>query len=67
MDQATLLWGLVFGSVGLAMSIYGKKQKKMVALGCGITLILLPYLITDLVGLVIAGLAAIAAPFIFKR
>jgi hypothetical protein len=67
MDQATLLWGLVFGSVGLAMFVYGKKQKNMVALGCGITLILLPYVFTDLVVLVIAGLAAVAAPFLFKR
>jgi hypothetical protein len=67
MDQTTLIWELVFGSVGLAMFVYGKKQKNMIALGCGITLILLPYIITDLLAVVVVGLALVAAPFVIKR
>jgi len=67
LDQATLLWELVFGSIGLAMFVYGKKQKNMIALGCGITLILIPYVITDLIALIVVGLALVIAPFIIKR
>jgi hypothetical protein len=67
LDQATLLWELVFGSIGLAMFVYGKKQKNMVALGCGIALILIPYVITDLIPLIVVGLALVIAPFVIKR
>jgi hypothetical protein len=28
MDEATLLWGFLFGTIGIAMAVYGRKQKK---------------------------------------
>jgi len=28
MDEATLLWGFLFGTFGIAMAAYGRKQKK---------------------------------------
>ena len=55
MDQATMLWGLLFGSIGLGFFLYGKKQKKTVPLGCGLLLMGFPYLVTDVVALVGVG------------
>ena len=33
-SEAWLLWGVVFGSVGLAYFVYGKKQHRFVPLLC---------------------------------
>ena len=27
MDEATLLWGFLFGTIGIAMAVYGRKKK----------------------------------------
>ena len=43
MDSATLLWGLLFGSIGAGYFIYGKKQRAPVPLVCGIALMVFPY------------------------
>ena len=67
MNPETILWELLFGSIGFAMFVYGKKQKKNIPLGCGVALIILPYLITQVVLLVLVGLALVIAPFIIKR
>jgi len=32
-----LLWGVLFGSVGLGFFVYGKKQTLIVPLVCGLT------------------------------
>jgi hypothetical protein len=33
--ESSLLWGMVFGAFGLGYFIYGKKQKMIMALICG--------------------------------
>jgi len=35
LNEAWLLWGLLFGSFGLGYFVYGKKQKAVVPLVCG--------------------------------
>ena len=62
-DTASLLWGLLFGSIGLGYFIYGKKQNVSVSLLCGIGLMVFPYFIANPYGLVITGLILMAAPF----
>ncbi len=41
-DQSTLLWGLLFGSFGLAYFTYGRKERAVVPLACGIALMVVP-------------------------
>ena len=43
MDQSTLLWGVLFGSIGLGFFLFGRKQKKMVPKYCGVALMAVPY------------------------
>jgi len=42
-----LLWGLLFGSIGLGYFIYGKKQRAVVPLVCGLALMLFPYFVSN--------------------
>jgi hypothetical protein len=67
MDMPTMLWGLFFGSFGLGYFIYGKKQKKPFALGCGLALMAFPYVVTDVYAMVGVGAIIMAAPFVIKR
>jgi hypothetical protein len=57
-----LLWGVLFGSVGLGFFVYGKKQKVVVPLVCGLALMVFPYFISDTILLVAIGVALIAIP-----
>ena len=45
MDQALLLWGLLFSAIGMSFFIYGRKQKRAVPLVCGIVLMVYPYFV----------------------
>lgn len=66
LNEAWLLWGLVFGSFGLGFFIYGKKQKAVVPLVCGIGLMVYPYFITNTYLLVGIGLALMAVPYFLR-
>lgn len=67
MDEALLLWGLLFGSIGFGLFLYGKRQNAIVALVCGLGLILLPFLIFDSTLIVIIGVVLIAIPCVVRR
>ncbi len=64
-SEALLLWGVVFGSVGLAHFVYGKKQGRFIPLLCGIGLMAFPYFISNTVLLVVVGLALLVVPYLF--
>jgi len=66
-SASALLWGLLFGSVGLALFVYGKKQGAIVPLVCGLLLLVIPYVLPNTVLLVIVGAALVAAPFVIRR
>jgi hypothetical protein len=62
----SLLWGVVFGSVGLAYFVYGKKQQCFVPLLCGIGLMAFPYFISNTFLLVVVGLALSLVPYFVR-
>jgi hypothetical protein len=66
MTESTLLWGVVFSSVGLGFLIYGRKQRSVVPLVCGVALMVCPYVVTNALGLVAAGLVLVAIPYFFR-
>ncbi len=67
MNEATLLWGMFFGAIGVGYFIYGKKHKKMVSLGCGVTLIVFLYVITVTWPMVITGSMLMIVPWLVRR
>lgn len=64
--QASLLWGLLFGSVGLGFFVYGKKERAIVPLACGFFLMVFPYFVTNLFLLVGVGLLLMAIPYFVR-
>ena len=66
MDTAELLWGLLFGSIGLGFFIYGKKQRSVVPLFSGVALMVFPYFVTSTLLLVLIGAALIAVPYFVR-
>ena len=64
--QSTLLWGLLFSSIGLGFCIYGKKQRAVVPLLCGTALIVFPYFVSNAMLLVGIGILLIAIPYFLR-
>lgn len=66
MDQAVLLWGVIFGSVGLGFLIYARRQRAIVPLVVGIALTVYPFFVSNVYALVLIGLALSAAPYFIR-
>ena len=66
MDAGVLLWGLLFSSIGLGLFLYGKKQRAVVPLVCGLVLMIYPYFIPNVIALVAIGVVLTAVPYFFK-
>lgn len=67
MSEATLLWGLLFGSIGVGFALYGKQQRAAVPLFCGIALTVYPYFVPNVIALVAIGIVLMAIPYFFRR
>ncbi len=67
MNEAQLLWGLLFGSIGLGFVIYGKKQRAPVPLVCGVGLMIYPYFVSNAYLLVALGVILTALPYFLRR
>lgn len=66
MNQAQLFWGVLFGSVGLGLFIYGRKQKVLMPYVCGLALMVFPYFISNTLLLVAAGVILSIAPYFVR-
>ena len=64
---AMLLWGLVFASIGLGYFIYGKKQRAVVPLLCGLALMVFPYFVSNVLILVGIGAGLAAIPYFLRQ
>ena len=62
MNASTLWWGLLFGAIGLGFFVYGRKQRAIVPLACGIALMVFPYFISGTAWLIIVGVVLVAIP-----
>jgi hypothetical protein len=66
MDPSTIIWGIIFGSIGMGFFIYGKKQQAFIPLFSGIGLMIIPYFVANIFILVLIGLALIALPYFLR-
>jgi hypothetical protein len=68
MDTAAmLLWGLLFGSIGLGYFIYGRRQEKIIPRYSGIALMVFPYFIPNVYWLVGVGIGLSALPYFLRE
>lgn len=62
-------WGLVlaglFGIVGMAYFMYGKKQQRWTPLFSGLALMIFPYFVSNLFWVGAIGIALIILPYFF--
>lgn len=65
-SEATLLWGVLFGSIGFGFFLYGKRQAMAVPLLCGLALMVYPYFMPNAIVLVLMGLVLVAIPYFFR-
>jgi len=61
-----LIWGMLFGAIGLGFFTYGKKQMAAVPLLTGIALFIVPYFISNVFILVIVGSALVMLPYFIR-
>lgn len=66
MNDGVLLWGMLFGSLGLGYLSYGKRQKRGVPFICGLALIVFPYFVSSLWLLLGIGVLLSAIPFFIR-
>jgi hypothetical protein len=66
-SEATIIWGLLFGTIGLAYFIYGKKQQRGLPFACGLGLMVFPYFVSNTMLLIAIGAILSALPYFFRR
>lgn len=65
--EAMLLWGLLFGSIGLGFFIYGRQQGSLIPKYCGVALMVFPYFVPDVYWLVGTGAGLLAIPYFLRN
>ena len=63
----TLLFGLLFGSIGTVYMIYGKRQSSVIHIVVGAILLVYPYLFSNAILIFITGAILTAIPFAHQR
>lgn len=66
MTASSLLWGVLFGSIGVGYFIYGKRQGMIMPMICGVALMAYTYFISSTPWLLIIGIALMALPYFFR-
>lgn len=65
-SESELIWGVLFGSIGLGFFIYGKKQKMITPLVCGLSLMVYPYFMPNAISLIFLGFILAAIPYFYR-
>ncbi|MDA8422118.1 MAG: hypothetical protein M0Z89_02165 [Nitrospiraceae bacterium] len=66
MDSSSLLWGLLYGTIGMGYFVYGKKQSRVAALISGVALMAFPYFVSNAYLSLLIGIALMALPFFLR-
>jgi hypothetical protein len=66
METPSLLWGLLFGSIGIGFLIYGRRQRAAVPLVCGLGLMVFPYFVSNTILLIAIGVVLIVIPYFVR-
>jgi hypothetical protein len=66
-DFNLIMVSLVFGSIGMGMFMYGKKAGRLVPLGVGLGLMVVPYFIPNLIAMVLVCSGMLAVPWVVRE
>jgi len=65
-SEASILWSVLFGAIGIGYFVYGRNQKNPVPLVCGIALMVFPYFVSNAWAMVLVGAALMAVPYFVR-
>ncbi|MCL5022721.1 MAG: hypothetical protein M1497_05040 [Nitrospirae bacterium] len=65
-SSASLLWGFLFGSIGMAYFVYGRKQQRGIALISGVALMVFPYFVSGVFLNILIGFVLMALPYFIR-
>ena len=65
-DTLSFVVYVLFGAVGLGYFMYGRRQKMLVPLLCGLGLMGYPFFVSNATLLVVIGLVLLGLPFFIK-
>ena len=65
-DISTLMWGIIFGSIGLGFFVYGKKQKAIIPILSGLGLMVFPYFISNIYIMILSGIVLVVLPYFVR-
>jgi hypothetical protein len=60
----TLIFSILFGSIGAGYFVYGKKQQAAIPLIAGIVLCIFPYFVANVYILVLVGIVLTVLPWV---
>jgi len=60
----TLIFSILFGSLGMGYFVYGKKQQAIVPLVAGLALCIFPYFVSSLYLMVLVGIVLTVLPWV---
>ncbi|MBL0141978.1 MAG: amino acid transport protein [Betaproteobacteria bacterium] len=66
MSTSLLIFGVLFSAIGLGYFLYGKKQRSVVPLLCGLALMVVPYFISSTTLLVVVCTVCSAIPYFVR-
>ena len=67
MDESHLWVSMFLGAVGAGMFLYGKKAGRMVPLGAGLGLLVVPYFIPNVIVMAVVGCLMMGAPWVVRE
>jgi hypothetical protein len=56
----------LFGSIGIGYLIYGRRQRAVVPLVCGLGLMIFPYFVANTILIIAIGVVLMAIPYFFR-
>ena len=65
-SSAQIMWGILFGAIGLGFFIYGQRQRAIIPFVVGVSLFVFPYFISNVYLMVIVGVVLVAIPYFIR-
>ncbi len=66
MNMATIMWSMVFGSIGMGYVVFGRQQRNGIALVAGLLLCVFPFFVDDTILMIVLGVALMALPWFIR-
>jgi len=66
-NESSLIWSMFFGAIGVGFFIYGRRQRMVVPFVSGLALMIVPYFVDNVGGMIALCVAFMALPYFVRR